>query len=114
MGLPHSGMAAGPPQLTLQPIAAASWQTENSGMTTSSPSTVWPAIARAAIFSASRWASGNHDPVASISPWQAIDVPVPNTGWPDVFLAGDRVEESLSAHGPRRRYQPLIWMRSAS
>ena len=78
-------MAASPPQLTLQPIAAASWQMENSGMTTSSPSKVRPAIAKAAIFSASRWASGNHDPVASISPWQAIEVPVPNTGGPDVF-----------------------------
>jgi len=77
MGLPLSGMASGPPQLTLQPTAAASWQTENNGITTSKPSTVWPVNARAAIFSASRWASGNHAPVCSINSRQTIDVPVP-------------------------------------
>ena len=97
MGLPDSGIASGPPQLTLHPMAAASWQTENSGITTSNPSTVWPAIASAAIFSASRWARENQRPRPPSGPGRRSTFPCrkPATGG---VASGDRVQKTLCAH----------------
>ncbi len=51
-------------------------------------------MARAAIFSASRWASGKKAPTASINSRQTIDVPVPNTGRCDI--PRNCVQKSLS------------------
>ena len=53
IGGPLSGIASTFPQCTSLPNAATSWHTENSGITTSIPNTVCPAIASRAITSAS-------------------------------------------------------------